>query len=80
MDDTNLRSRQKVTSKTSDKTPEQEKDKMLIKNRKQTAENYDFGDIQKVPANVRDIMDKNFFRLFIWELYFGKIDIQFVGY
>jgi hypothetical protein len=80
MDEATLRSRQKVTSKPSDKTPEQEKDKMLIKNRKQTAENYDFGDTQRIPPNVRDIMDKNFFRLFIWELYFGEIDIQFLRF
>jgi endonuclease/exonuclease/phosphatase family metal-dependent hydrolase len=73
MDEATLRSRQKVTSKPSNKTPEQEKDKMLIKNRKQTAENYDFGDTQRIPPNVRDIMDKNFFRLFTWELYFGYI-------
>ena len=73
MDETTLRSRQKVTSKSSEKTSDQETEKMFIKNRKPVAENYDFGDIQKVPANVRDIMDKNFSRLFIWELYFGKI-------
>ena len=60
------------------KTPDQEKEKMLIKNRKPTAENYDFGDIQKIPSNVRDIMDNNFFRLFIWELYFGEINFQFL--
>jgi hypothetical protein len=74
MDENTLRSREKLTSKISDKTSDQEKEKMLVKNRKQGAENYDFGDIQKVPANVRDIMDKNFLRLFIWELYFGEID------
>ena len=45
---------------------------MLIKNRKQTAENYDFGDIEKVPSNIENIMEKYFLRIFIWELYFGK--------
>jgi hypothetical protein len=78
MDENNLRSRQKVTSKSSDKIPDQETEKMFVKNRKQVAENYDFGDIQKIPANVRDIMDKNFLRLFIWELYFGEIYCQFL--
>jgi hypothetical protein len=48
---------------------------MLLKNRKPSSEHYEFGEIQRVPANVRDIMDKNFFRLFTWELYFGEIDI-----
>jgi hypothetical protein len=74
MDENTLRSREKLTNKISDKTSDQEKEKMFVKNRKQGAENYDFGDIQKVPTNVRDIMDKNFLRLFIWELYFGEID------
>jgi hypothetical protein len=75
MSETGLRSRQKVTSKPSDKTPEEEKEPMLLKNRKPSSEHYEFGEIQRVPANVRDIMDKNFFRLFTWELYFGEIDI-----
>ncbi len=74
MDEKALRSRQKVTKQISDKTPDQEKEKMSIKTRKPVAENYDFGDIQKVPVNVRNVMDKNFLRLFIWELYFGEID------
>ncbi len=76
MADTTLRSRQKAKSESSDKVPDQEKEKMFTKNRKQGAENYDFGDIQKLPVNVRDIMDKSFLRLFIWELYFGEIDFQ----
>ncbi len=75
-----LRSRQKETSKSSEKISDQETDKMLIKNRKHVAENYDFGDIQKIPANVRDIMDKNFSRLFIWELYFGEIYYRFLWF
>ncbi|CAF1522191.1 unnamed protein product, partial [Rotaria sordida] len=33
---------------------------MLRKNRKQAAENYDFGDIEKVPSNIENIMEKNF--------------------
>jgi hypothetical protein len=73
MSENTLRARQKATKKSSDKTPDQEQEKMFIRNRKQPAENYDFGDIQKIPANVRDIMDKKFLRLFIWELYFGEI-------
>ncbi|CAF1403287.1 unnamed protein product [Rotaria sordida] len=73
MDKNILRSRQKVASKSDDKTSDQEKEKMLIKNRKQTAENYDFGDIQKVPSNIENIMEKNFLRIFIWELYFEYI-------
>ncbi|CAF4054460.1 unnamed protein product [Rotaria sordida] len=47
MDENILRSRQKVASKSDEKTSDQEKEKMLIKNRKQTGENYDFGDIEK---------------------------------
>ena len=73
MEETTVRSRQKVSSKSGDKTPDQEKEKMFLKNRKLTSENYEFGEIQKIPANVQDLMDKNFFRLFIWELYFGEI-------
>ncbi|CAF4251047.1 unnamed protein product, partial [Rotaria sordida] len=46
IDENILRSRQKVASKSDEKTSDQEKEKMLRKNRKQTAENYDFGDIQ----------------------------------
>ena len=72
MAETNLRSRQKITNKSSEKSSEPEIDKMFIKNRKQSSDNYDFGELQKIPPNVRDIMDKNFLRLFIWELYFGK--------
>jgi hypothetical protein len=72
MEENTVRSRQKVSSKSGDQTPDQEKEKMSLKNRKQTSENYEFGEIQKVPANVRDLMDKNFFRFFIWELYFGE--------
>ncbi|CAF1194292.1 unnamed protein product [Rotaria sordida] len=73
MDENILRSRQKVASKSSDKTSDQEEEKMLIKNRKQIAENYDFGDVQKIPSNIENIMEKNFLRIFIWELYFGYI-------
>jgi hypothetical protein len=73
MDKNTLRSRQKVSSTSSDTTPAQEKEKMLVKNRKPTTENYEFGDIQKIPPNIQDVMDKNFLRLFIWELYFGEI-------
>jgi hypothetical protein len=73
MDKDTLRSRQKVSSTSSDTTPAQEKEKMLVKNRKPTTENYEFGDIQKIPPNIQDVMDKNFLRLFIWELYFGEI-------
>jgi hypothetical protein len=78
MDESTVRSRQKAKSKSTENTPDQETEKMFIKNRKQVAENYDFGDVQKIPANVRDIMDKNFSRLFIWELYFGKIYYRFL--
>jgi len=80
MDESTLRSRQKATSKSSEKISDQETEKMPIKNRKHVAENYDFGDIQKIPANVRDIMDKNFSRLFIWELYFGEIYYRFLRF
>ncbi|CAF2488407.1 unnamed protein product [Rotaria sp. Silwood2] len=73
MADTTLRSRQKVASKTSDKTSDQEEEKMLIKNRKQVAENYEFGDAQKIPSKIQNIMEKNFSRIFIWELFFGYI-------
>ena len=69
MDESTLRSRQKKSSETSD----QDKDPMLIKKRKQTSENYEFGDVQKIPTNIRDIMEKNFSRIFTWELYFGAI-------
>ena len=75
MDDTNVRSRRVGTSKTSEKNPVEEKEKMLLKNRKQPAENYEFGDVQKVPANVREIIDRNFHRLFLWEFYFGTISL-----
>jgi len=78
MDESTVRSRQKAKSKSTEIIPDQETEKMFIKNRKQVAENYDFGDVQKIPANVRDIMDKNFSRLFIWELYFGKIYYRFL--
>ncbi|CAF1234103.1 unnamed protein product [Rotaria sordida] len=60
MDENILRSRQKVASKSDEKTSDQEKEKMLIKNRKQTGENYDFGDIEKVPSNIENIMEKYF--------------------
>lgn len=75
MDENKLRSRQKVTSKSSEKSSDQETEKMFVKNRKSSTDNYDFGEVQKVPTNVRDIMDKNFLRLFIWELYFGEINL-----
>ncbi len=80
MEESTVRSRQKEKSKSTEKTPDQETEKMFIKNRKQVAENYDFGDVQKIPANVRDIMDKNFSRLFTWELYFGKIYYRFLWF
>ncbi|CAF4962776.1 unnamed protein product [Rotaria magnacalcarata] len=73
MDDSGLRSRQKAGSKTNDKPSDQEKEKMLLKNRKPVAENYEFGDVQKLPINVQDIIEKKFLRLFIWELFFGYI-------
>ncbi|CAF0778883.1 unnamed protein product [Rotaria sp. Silwood1] len=73
MDDNTLRSRHKVTSKSSDKTSDQENEKMFIKNRKQVTENYEFGDAQKIPSNIQNIIEKNFLRIFIWELYFGYI-------
>ncbi|CAF0860410.1 unnamed protein product [Adineta ricciae] len=69
MDESTLRSRQKKSSETSD----QDKEAMLIKKRKQTSENYEFGDVQKIPPNIRDIMETNFSRIFAWELYFGYI-------
>lgn len=68
MEETTVRSRQKEKTKS-----EPETEKMLLKNRKQSTDNYDFGEIQKLPTNIRDIMDKNFLRLFLWELYFGEI-------
>ncbi|CAF0938632.1 unnamed protein product [Adineta steineri] len=75
MDDNTVRSRQKkTTNESKDQILDQEKEeKMLLKNRKQVADNYDFGDIQKLPANIRDIMEKRFLRLIAWELYFGYI-------
>ncbi|CAM4752299.1 unnamed protein product [Rotaria magnacalcarata] len=73
MDDSGLRSRQKAGSKTNDKPSDQEKEKMLLKNRKPVAENYEFGDVHKLPINVQDIIEKKFLRLFIWELFFGYI-------
>jgi hypothetical protein len=77
MDENTLRSRQKLTTKSSDPISDQEKEKMFLKNRKPVVENYDFGDLQRVPPNVREIMDKNFSRLFIWELYFGESSALF---
>lgn len=71
MDESALRSRQKKPSEPSTPEDDHEKEKMFGAKRKTTADNYDFGDAQKVPANVRDIMEKRFSRLFIWELYFG---------
>lgn len=75
MDEANLRARQtKTTSASPKKTTDSEEEKMLLKNRKPQAENYDFGDVQKVPPNIRDILDKQFLRLFVWEFYFGRMD------
>ena len=75
MDETNLRSRQtKATSASPKKTTEPDEEKMFLKNRKPQTEKYDFGDLQKVPANIQDIFDKQFSRLFIWEFYFGRTD------
>ena len=74
MSDTNVRSRRVGTNEPKSSNPVEEKEKMFLKNRKQSAENYEFGEIQKVPANVREIMDRNFYRLFVWELYFGMRD------
>lgn len=76
MDDTNVRSRRVGTSKTNEKNPVEDQETMLMKNRKQPAENYEFGETQKVPANVRDVMDKNFYRIFLWEFYFGTISLS----
>ena len=71
MDDTTVRSRKSV-GKSGDQ--QQEKEAMLIKNRKPSADNYEFGELQKVPATIRDIMEKQFLRLFVWEFYFGETD------
>ncbi|CAF1442876.1 unnamed protein product [Rotaria sordida] len=69
MDENILRSRQKVASKSDEKSSDQEKEKMLIKNRKQTGENNDFGDIEKVPSNIENIMEK----YFVTYIYLGII-------
>jgi hypothetical protein len=75
MDETNLRARQtQSTSASPKKTTDPDEEKMLLKNRKAQADNYDFGDVQKVPPNIRDILDKQFSRLFLWEFYFGRMD------
>ncbi|UJR37455.1 hypothetical protein I4U23_030158 [Adineta vaga] len=73
MDENTIRSRQEKSSESSNQTLEQEKDKMFVKKRKQVTENYEFGDIQKIPTDIRDIMDKRFSRIFMWELYFAYI-------
>ena len=72
MDDTTVRSRKSVGK--SGEQQQQEKEAMLIKNRKPSADNYEFGELQKVPATIRDIMEKQFLRLFVWEFYFGETD------
>jgi len=72
MNESTTRSRQNLSRKPTDSTSDQERDKMLIKNRKNSTENYEFTDIQRVPTNLRDLMDKNIFRLFTWEVYFGE--------
>lgn len=77
MDETKLRSRQKVASKTSDKTSDKEKEEMPLKNRKEVTANYEFGDEQKIPTNVQVIMEKKFLRIFIWELYFGEYSFDY---
>ncbi len=71
MDENIVRSRQKKASGSNNQTPVEEKEETSMKKRKQPAENYDFGAIQKVPANVQEIMNSRFPRLFFWELYFG---------
>lgn len=79
MDESGLRSRQKVASKAKDKGSAQEdSEEMLLKNRKQVAQNYDFGDAQKLPTNIQDIIEKKFLRIFIWELFFGEIRFRFL--
>lgn len=70
MSESTTRSRQNTSRKTTDSTSNQE---MLIKNRKASTDNYEFTDVQRVPPSLRDSMDKNIYRLFIWELYFGYI-------
>ncbi|CAF4003314.1 unnamed protein product [Rotaria sordida] len=72
MDENILRSRQKVASKSDEKSSDQEKEKMLIKNRKQTGENNDFGDIEKVPSNIENIMEKYF------DIFFGEFFLPLV--
>jgi hypothetical protein len=71
MDENIVRSRQKKASGSSNQTSSEEKEETSMKKRKQMVENYDFGAIQKVPANVQEIMNSRFPRLFFWELYFG---------
>ena len=71
MDDTSVRSRKSV-GKSGEQQQQQDKEPMLIKNRKPSADNYEFGELQKVPATIRDIMEKQFLRLFVWEFYFGE--------
>ena len=73
MDQNNLHSRQKAARRNSDNTQNLEKEKMPLKDRKQHTENYDFDDVQKIPSDIRDIMNRNFLRLFICELYFGEL-------
>ncbi|CAF1175949.1 unnamed protein product [Didymodactylos carnosus] len=65
----NVKNAEKLTAKTEDDEVNNIKDKMDPDRKKYEND----VDSQKLPANIKLIIEKKFFRLFMWEMYFGYI-------